>query len=239
MEEAMPKTVWKTKGKIAKRLFKAMNVLVDEIRLDFSEKGLTAKAVDAANVAMVVMETDDVKTDLPFSIGADLYRIVNFLKSVPDGEEVVMTFSPETIKVKAGRAIYNVMAINPDAIRRPPKIPDLDLPAKLAVSAQELKKGISTVSKVADTIKMEATADSLVLRGKGDVEKIKVELETIDHNGREATALFAKDYLGEFAKVLNDETVTIRLGTNFPLWIEIPTEGGKVTYILAPRIEEE
>ncbi|MEM4156150.1 MAG: DNA polymerase sliding clamp, partial [Archaeoglobaceae archaeon] len=133
--------------------------------------------------------------------------------------------------------------LDPSAIRREPKIPELNLPAKIVLDAGEFKKAISATEKVSEHIILKSDKNSFTIEAKGDVEKMVFTMapgELAEFNGGEARSMFSLDYLKEFCKVASaGDMLTIYLGTNYPGRFSFELVGGKVRveFILAPRVE--
>ncbi len=80
---------------------------------------------------------------------------------------------------------------------------------------------------------------------EGDTDNIKLELGKDDLEfvePAEARSLFSLDYLKDMGRVIGRaETIEIRLGIDHPVQFlfTIARENGRVTYLLAPRIEAD
>ncbi len=238
-------------GEVLKAITKAMVALVSEARFHFLENGLHSRAVDPANVAMVIVDvsTDSFevyKVDEDTTIGVDVNRIYDISKSIKSGELVELKVEDESdLKIKFGSVEYSVALIDPSAIRKEPKVPQLELPAKIVLNAGEFKKAISAADKISDHVVFRTTEDGFYIEAEGDVDKITFfmsDAELIEFNKQEARSMFSVEYLKEFIKVAGSgDLLTIYLGINYPVRLQFDVANGKVKveYILAPRIEAE
>jgi len=236
------------KGEIFSGILKGLEVLVSEARIHFQEQGLHSRAVDPANVAMVIV-------DVPRE-NLEAYSIDE--EKIKKNELVELKVEDETtLKVKFGSVVYSVSLIDPSAIRKEPKIPNLELPAKIVLDAGEFKKAITAADKISDHvvfrtdetgfyIEAEGTDETgFYIEAEGDVDKIAFhmsEAELIEFNKAEARSMFSVEYLKEFVKIAGSgDLLTIYLGTNYPVRLVFEVAGGKarVEYILAPRMEAE
>jgi len=238
-------------GEVLKTITKAMVALVSEAKFHFTEDGFHSRAVDPANVAMVIVDVPSdsfevYKVDNDTTIGVDVNRIYDISKSIKSGELVELkTIDDSTLKIKFGSVEYSVALIDPSAIRKEPKVPQLDLPAKIVLSAGEFKKAITAADKISDHVVFKTDENGFYIEAEGDVDKITFymsEAELIEFNKQPARSMFSIEYLKEFVKVAGSgDLLTIYLGVDYPVRLQFEVAGGKVRveYILAPRIEAE
>jgi len=147
--------------------------------------------------------------------------------------------------VKFGSVEYSVALIDPSAIRKEPKIPNLELPAKIVLDAGEFRKAISAADKISDHVIFRSDETGFYIEAEGDVDRITFHMsdaELIEFNRAEAKSTFSVEYLKEFMKVAtHDDILRIELGKDYPVLLQFAVEGGsaKIGYLLAPRIEEK
>lgn len=240
------------RGDVLKTALKALRGLVNEARLRFNEDVLMSKAVDPANVAMVLVEVPsksfevykvDCRDDEEVIVGWDVNRTYDFVKSFKKDDLVELKCSDGKIIISADKVKYSVAQIDPNGIRKEPKVPQLELPARIVLPADEVKKAITAAEKVNDCVVFKTDENGFYIEAEGDVDKIAFHVsdaELIEFNKQEARSLFSIEYLKEFMKIAGSgDLLTIKLGVDYPVWMEFRLCGGdcKVVYILAPRIE--
>ncbi|RLI85036.1 MAG: DNA polymerase sliding clamp [Archaeoglobales archaeon] len=238
-------------GEVIKTAVKSIVTLVSETRFHFKEKGLHSRAVDPANVAMVIIDIPrdsfDVYTlDEEKTIGVDVNRVNDILRTVKKNELVELKVEDGgMLKVKFGNVEYSVSLIDPSAIRKEPKIPELELPAKVVLDAGEFKKAIQAADKIADHVVFRSDENGFYVEARGDIDRIVFhmgEMELIEFNREKARSMFSIEYLKEFIKIAGGgDILTIHLGEDYPVRLTFDVADGKlkVEYILAPRIEAE
>ena len=106
-------------------------------------------------------------------IGVDLDRLQEILKSMKKNLIELKTKEEEMI-LSNGKISYSLALIDPAAIRKEPKPPQLDLPAKIVLDAGEFKKIIELADKISDVIILKSN-ESFVIEAVGEVDKIKAE----------------------------------------------------------------
>lgn len=236
-------------AEILKTISRAITALVSECRMHFLSKGIHSRAVDPSNVAMVIVDVpkeslESYRLEEEKTIGLDMNRIFEISKSISAKDLVELSLINETnLRIKSGSLEYTLSLIDPSAIRKEPKIPELNLPAKIALNAGEFKKVTSAMEKISEHIILKSDKNSFTIEAKGDVEKMTFTMtagELLEFNGGEARSMFSLDYLKEFCKVASaGDLLTIYLGTNYPGRFSFELVDGKVRveFILAPRVE--
>ncbi len=239
-------------GDVLKTISKAMVALVSEARFHFKQEGFHSRAVDPANVAMVIVEVPAESFEAytieseeeEEVIGVDVNRVYDISKTMKKKELVELKVEEAEMIIKFGSVQYSVQLIDPSAIRKEPKVPSLDLPAKIVLDAGEFKKVITAADKVSDHVVFRSDDTGFYIEAKGDVDRIEFhmsEAELIEFNKAVARSMFSVEYLKEFVKIAGSgDLLTIYLGTNYPVRLVFDVCDGKVKveYILAPRIEE-
>ena len=238
---------------IFKAVLKGAICLVSEAKIHFNSEGMKLRAVDPANIALVLIEVPAdsfeayrIEEDEAV-IGVDVNRLYDISKSFKGGEliDVFTEESSTELTVRCGKIKYSVALIDPTAIRKEPKVPNLDLPAKIVLDAAEFKKALEFAWKVADVVELRSGEDGFFVEAEGDIDSIQYgvgDAEAFELNKAKAKSMFGLEYLREFCKIAgNGDTLTIRLGDNYPgrFAFDVCDGRARVEYVLAPRIEAE
>jgi|Deesub1362A_J573_1020465.scaffolds.fasta_scaffold01674_13 proliferating cell nuclear antigen len=237
------------KAEILKTAIEALRALVSETRMGFSDGGMHAGAVDSSNVAMVFVEIlpnsfKSYDVDKETTIGVDIAKIGGIIKPIKKDELIDIICEDNRIRIQSGNLIYTLATIDPSAIRRDPKVPDLDLPAKIAFDARELKKSVLAAKKISDFIIFRSDESGFHIEANGDYDRLTFHLsesELTEFNRAQAKSMFSIEYLEGFTKVASSGNLTIHLGDDYPARLQFELVDGNVAveYILAPRIEVE
>ncbi len=234
--------------------------LVDEAKVHATRDGWHVLAVDPAHVAMVDLILTDlldafervrgtnalrpVEEDVAFGIDLTKMKEVLRLAKKDDTVRVIVDLpdaeDKDRITVEIGRTTRTMAAIDTADIADP-KVPALNLPAKLTVAAEDLLEAVKAAESISDHVRLTATRDGLNVTAEGDVDKVSlniaVEVEYIQGEEGKATSLFPLDYFSAFVKAAKAGPLVLRLGTDYP--VRVDWDGAtKGTYLLAPRIEE-
>ena len=91
-----------------------------------------------------------------------------------------------------------------------------------------------------------AEADKLTFIGEGDTGEAEVFLKRGDDDSAlfelkvetKATSMYALNYLSEISKAMVGDSITLQFSTNKPIMLEFAiAEGGRISFVLAPRVE--
>jgi len=221
---------------VLRTIIDSVGTLVDEAKIKVSKDGVSLKAVDPAHVAM-----DDVE------LGVDLDKLKEILKLAGSDDEVSLKHDETNSKleVRIGNLTRRMSLVDTSGMNDP-KVPKLDLPATITLSVAELERGIKASEAVSDHVALSATPEQFELTAEGDTDTVSLRLEKSMLGGLKVTdkvrSLFSLDYFANMCKAAkNSPSLTIHLGSDYPvrLEFEIAKGNGRVTYLLAPRIESD
>ena len=239
----------KIKSDVLKEVVDVISTLVDEAKFNLGKEALVVKAVDPAHVAMVELSLDrqafeGYKAD-DEELGLDLDKMKEVLKLARAGD--VLSVTQEEDKNRLVVHVGNItrrMSLVDTAGMSDPKVPNLNLPAKIRVRTEELRQGIRASESVSDHIALIATPDGFEILSEGDTDSVNLKLpkDMLDELvcKEKARSLFPLDYFANMIKAISTApTVTMYMGNDYPVRLEFDIAGGKgqVKYLLAPRIE--
>ena len=139
--------------------------LVDEAKINVSEDGLQVKAVDPSHVAMI--EANLMKTAFDsfevsdIQMGLDIDKFKSVLTMAGKDEMVILEKDDELNRLVVN--IGNLTRAMPllDTSGMPdPKVPSLDLPAKVSVASGEIGQGIKATKAVTEHIALSTSKDN-------------------------------------------------------------------------------
>jgi len=223
----------------------------DDVSIQLADDGLVIRAMDPANVAMVVFKLNkkafdkyDLKNET--YIGANMDRLFRILKrsksntpmdiSVDDGkmtivygEKSVRRFTTPLLSLESG----------------PRPEPKLDFTSVIEMDPDEIKQAIEDAEVISDSVVFISNAEGLRLISQGDFGSVetmfKVSEGVVKAEVREESrAKYSLEYLKKMVKgVRVGDRVKIQLKTDFPLKMEFKGEDVELSFILAPRIDVE
>ncbi len=228
-----------------------ISTLIDEVKFVVDSKGMSLKAVDPAHVAMIDLRMDakafkSYKADSA-ELGIDLDKVKEVLKLSSAGDIITMQHDEEHGRLifKVGNITRRMNLVDTSSIMDV-KMPALDLSASIEVPVAELQKGIKASETISDHISLVANKDSFELICEGDTDSADLKLEKKQlisvHVSSQVSSMFPLDYFANFIRAVpSDATVKVELDNDYPLKLifDIADGTGSVTYLLAPRIENE
>ncbi|MCK4415652.1 MAG: proliferating cell nuclear antigen (pcna) [Thermoplasmatales archaeon] len=241
----------KVKSEVLKGIIDVTAPLVNEVKLNVTSKGISLRAVDPAHVAMVDLEIknkafEEYKAN-DMELGIDMDKLAAIMRLASLGDIVSLEYDEDSNRliVKIGNLVRKMGLI--DTAGMPdPKMPNLNLPAKIVLKASELTQGVRASETVSDHLALTVNKDAFELFAEGDTDTVNLKLpkdllEELNTTGK-CKSLFSIDYFSNMVKPVKGENlITIMLGNDNPIRVEFDIAGksGHVTYLLAPRIESE
>jgi len=241
----------KVKSDVLKGIIDVTSPLVNEVKFNITQKGISLRAVDPAHVAMVDLQINDkafeeYKAD-DMELGVDMDKLGSIMRLASSGDIVSIEYDEESNKliVKIGNLVRKMGLI--DTAGMPdPKMPNLNLPAKVVLKASELTQGVRASEAVSDHLALTVNKENFELFAEGDTDTVNLKLPKdllIELNtNSKCKSLFSIDYFSNMIKpVKGEDPITIMIGNDNPIKVEfdIAENKGHVTYLLAPRIESE
>lgn len=234
-----------------KGLVSVISTLVDEAKFKISAEGVNLKAVDPAHVAMIDLTVgkgafESYSADNA-ELGVDLDKMKELLKLAGSGDLIAMEQDEAQgrLVLKVGN-ITRRMNLVDTAGMNDPKVPQLSLPVNIDVAITELQRGMKAAESISDHIALSADEDSFELFCEGDTDTVSLKLDRTKLAGITATSkvrsLFPLDYFSNLVKAIPSDTVVrISLGNDYPVKLGFTFAGGngEVSYLLAPRIEND
>jgi len=257
----------KIKAEMLNEVMKIIGAIVEEVKIGISPEGIVIRAVDPAHVAMVDINLTS-KAFNEFNatsgnIGISVSKIQEILK-LADSNSVIgikHNESKNRLIISVGNIQRNMGLLDITSMNDP-KIPKVNLPAKIEIKTEELMQGIRASESITDHITLIANPEYFELLADGEMDSVSLKL-TKDMIGsgnlnvkEEVRSDFSLDYLASFLKATSTGSLSIGLGINHPIQINFDIDKeetqkdelgkspkietvGRVLYLLAPRIEND
>jgi proliferating cell nuclear antigen len=241
----------KVKSDVLKGIIDVTSPLVNEVKFNITAKGISLRAVDPAHVAMVDLKVNSNAFEefkaTELELGIDMDKLGSIMRLSSSGDTVSLEYDEESNRliVKIGNLIRRMGLI--DTAGMPdPKMPNLELPAKVIIKSSELNQGVRASEAVSDHLAVTVNKENFELFAEGDTDTVNLKLPKdllieLNSSGK-YKSLFSIDYFSNMIKsVRSEDAITIQLGNDNPVRVEfdIANSKGHVTYLLAPRIESD
>jgi proliferating cell nuclear antigen len=241
----------KVRSEVLREVIDIVSTLVDEAKFNITKEGLSLKVVDTAHVAMLELSIskdafDEFKFE-PIQVGIDIDKVKEVLKLARPGESIDIKLDENKNRLMLG--VGNVtrwMSLVDTGGMSDPKVPNLNLPAKVSVKIDELRQGIRASESVSDHITLKANPEGFEIVSEGETDSVNLKLskdllERIECK-EPVKSMFPLDYFSNMVKsISSSQSVTLLLGNDYPVKMEfeISAGKGKGMYLLAPRVETE
>ncbi len=238
---------------LLKECVEAIVAVVDEGKVRISDEDLNLRAVDPSNVAMVTFQLQRDAFDVyRFSNGdgAELEMGIDFPKlggilGIGGREQVRLSVDDnvQKLNVQMGSLTYTVNLLDPSSLRKEPKVPELEFPVQVVIDTEEFRRTIRAAEKIGEHILFGVEGDEFYMEVEGEMDKLRLGMrkeQLIHLTPGTLHSLFTLDYISAMSKGMGHvDHITLNLGKNYPLQIEfeIADGKGKVSYLLAPRVE--
>ncbi len=230
---------------------KAVYELVkDDVVFKLGKDGLLLRAMDPANVAMVIMSLkkeafDEYLLESEGFVGVNIERFIQVLKRVKRSEELALKISGgriELISKGRGQKKFSLPLLALESGPRPE--PNLSFSAKATVELGALQDAIDDASVVGDALTFVAANGELRVLSQGDLGDVEVVLRReeglVGMEAQEsARAKFSIEYLKKLTKPRVAKEVELALKTDYPLAIKHESPELELAFILAPRMDVE
>ncbi|HEY4705271.1 MAG TPA: DNA polymerase sliding clamp, partial [Thermoplasmata archaeon] len=212
----------KVKADVLKEVVDVISTLVDEAKFNVTKDGVSVKAVDPAHVAMVDLSLDRGAFEAyradECELGIDMDKVKEVLRLAKAGDTITMTHEEDK-----NRLVLNVgnttrrMSLVDTAGMSDPKVPSLNLPARVTIRTEELRQGIRASESVSDHIALIVGPDGFEIVSEGDTDTVshKVPKDLLeDLQAKEVVrSLFPLDYFSNMVKAISTAgSVKLHLG---------------------------
>lgn len=245
--------------------FKKLQNLVSEGLLRFTENGLKLTTADPAMVAMIDLSIpadsfieyevnpDEEHQDLQeegeegILVGVNIENLYSVMKLFDD--EITLSIEENDLILEEGTDRFELPILNlsTDDIPSMDELNNFKLEGRLEKSdLKTLRKKLAVAS---DSTTLTLTEDG-ELEAEGGGDQISIEssvevedVEPVEEDCEETRSMFALEYLSKGQKMFSNldtaDEVAVKMGEDFPLKMVHESDRETLTFVLAPRIEEQ
>ena len=228
----------------------AYELVKDEVTFKISEDGIILRAMDPANVAMVIMELkksafSEFKLEKESFIGVNMERLMQVLKRSNKTDEMLLKISGGKMEIKYSGKTSRKFSLPLLALESGPRPkPSLTFTVTTMMPSESLKGAVEDASVVSDAITLVGANDELHILAQGDLGDVEAILKkkeglTEIKISDKARSKYSIDYLRKIAKTKIGKDVEIKFKSDYPLMITFTKPEVKMAFILAPRMDVE
>jgi len=233
---------------IFKTSFDAISSIVDEVQIEVDSDGLRLNAIDRSHITYVHLELkeslfDIYECDKPIKLNLDTEELMKVLKRSKNDDVMELTVDAGSLIITFEGAVKKTFKVKLiDLEYDAPTPPQIEYPVVISLPITTLKETIQDIEIVADRVAFKIDEDNLTLTAVGDFADAEVEYLHSEQVSESVRSIFAIENIKEMLKAekFADRTF-ISLGNDMPLTLSLKllNDEGELTFLLAPRIEEE
>ncbi|HIG52233.1 proliferating cell nuclear antigen (pcna) [Candidatus Parvarchaeota archaeon] len=223
--------------------------LVTEVRLKVNSSGMNLVATDPASVAMVhfhipselfsEFQLDEGKEEV---LGINLGNLKNILRRCKLGSSLIIEKADNFLKLGIKDKIkrdFTLALIEVEGEER--ELPEWEFKSIVKMSSDKFVDSIEDCMVVSDACTFAADSDKFVIEAKGlNSARSEFSGEDIEIFSDNNISRFSLEYLSKFIKGAKiADRVEINFSDNHPMRLNFPTGKVMLSFVLAPRIEQE
>lgn len=233
--------------KLFSDLISIISELVTEVKIRVNQEGMSLTAVDPANVAMVYFKIpaelfSEFSVEKPETLGVNLDNLKAILRRCKFGSALTLEKKENTLKIGIQDKIkrdFSLALIDIDIEEK--ELPEWEFQSVIKLNSDSFVEVIEDCSVVSDVCTFIAEPDKFIVEASG-LHSARSEFSSDEleiHSGKSA-GRYSLEYLNKFIKGAKiSDRATINFSSNHPLRINFPTGNVILSFILAPRIEQE
>jgi proliferating cell nuclear antigen len=219
--------------------------LVSEVKLKITRAGLNIVAVDPANVALVSLKFPaslfaEFQTEEEENLGINLEDLKQVLRRAASNSSLTMEKEGNKLKLSIQNTVkrtFNLALINLEAEEK--RIPELEFNSKVEINSDIFSNAIEDAAIISDSCSF-AVKDKFIIEAKGNLHSTKTEFSSDEAKfSGEGKSKYSLEYLQKFIKASKfSDKVSLQFSTDYPARLDF-RGAAEMTFILAPRVEEE
>jgi len=234
--------------KALKCVMSSVAEIMDEGIFTVDDNGLRLNCTDGAMVCVLDLSCkkeafETFEHDGNLEIGLNL---VNFKKIIErfDGQATLECVG-NSIKIYNGKMSYRIPLVETRGNEVPP-VDKLEFKCEVELSSQIFKRILDNARIVGDSVIFKINKEGMIISSEEQYEDISEYRHSLDNSElsdissmEPVSSRFSLDYLKKMMKEEVGETTRLYLASNHPLKLTTESNGLVMTWILAPRVEEQ
>jgi proliferating cell nuclear antigen len=220
---------------------KAISTVQSKCRLHIDETGIKTQVFDSGNVAMVriFFPIKDMTRNL---IGFDVAKIEGMFRNETEETldiEIEELNAKAYLNIQVGKSTIKIQTLQEHTIRKDVPPPDLNLPFQVSIPGNELSNAIKRCYYSSEWCKFIIRNGKFQVATKGDTDEIRTFLSDVSYS-ENISSVLSLDYLKDMMKTMQEaDLVTINMTNDHPVQFAFKLGEIEITYLLAPRIDED
>ncbi|MCL4406767.1 MAG: hypothetical protein M1573_00790 [Candidatus Parvarchaeota archaeon] len=235
-----------------KKIMDAVGALMSDVSLDFDTDGFTIKAMDPANIAMILFEGKKslfssfvVEKSTKLSVSLD--DLNGILKTIKKDDKVRLNDSKNKLNLDIrgkNKMHFSIPLIDENYTAQ--KVPQLKFTADFSILGAVIKDAIKAANLVDDSIYFTVDGQRLIIGSRSEEKEFSEEMsmnenkELLDIKSEGTTrAKYSIEYLIKVLGIVDPEKpLKMSFSNNYPMKLEYGINpDASISFILANRIE--
>ncbi|MBM3230246.1 proliferating cell nuclear antigen (pcna) [Candidatus Pacearchaeota archaeon] len=228
-------------------LITIISELVVEVRLKATKEGLSVTAIDPANVAMVYFKMpaelfSQFELEREEVLGVNLENLRAVLRRCKPGSSLLLNKNDNILNVSIHDKVKRDFSLALIDIHSDDKeLPTWEFKSVVKMDADAFAEVVEDGLVVADACTFNAEPNKFIVEASGlNSARAEFSSEEIEIYSDTSRARFSLEYLNKFIKGTKvSNRVTLSFSDNHPMRIDFPTGNVMLSFVLAPRIEQD
>ena len=234
--------------KIMADIVSIISELVTEVKIKITKEGISLTAIDPANVAMVYFKLpSDLFSQFELQneeiLGINLENLKAVLRRCQLGSSLTLSKQDNTLQIGIQDRVkrdFTLSLIDLDVEEK--ELPIWEFKSVIKMPSESFVEVIEDCSVVSDACTFISEPNKFTVEAKGPLNSARAQFsaDEIEIHSDFSTARFSLEYLNKFTKGAKiSSNVSINFSDNHPMRINFTTGNVMLSFILAPRIEQE
>ena len=221
-----------------KSIFNSINTIVDTLTFECYNDRVEINALDKSSTVFIscVMTTDYFESyscEDPDRFNIDVTEFKKIIKSC--NNDLTLEFTNEDIEIKSTTKTFHIYLVNDDL--NAPKPPSLDYSVRFEVPIKYLKSMVKDIELFAKDVTINASGNQVSFTTSGTSGKFN-DTYTVDDDLTPAKVKISTEKFSTcIASDKVSEDVGLEFSTDMPLLLLQESEGIRLMYLIAPRID--
>ena len=239
-------------AEVFKKMMDTIGSLMSDVSIDFNEEGFAIKAMDPANIAMVLFEAkrsifSNFNIEKPVKISVSLDDLNGILRLAKTEDKIKMSDSKNRLIIDINgknKQHFGIPLIDENYTAQ--KVPQLKFTSEVTVLSSLIKDSVKAASLVDDSIYFTVDRPRFIISSKSEEKEFSQELsindnkEIFDLKSESTTrSKYSIDYLSKFMYAVDPEKpIKLSFSNNYPLKMDYEINSdAMMSFILANRLE--
>ncbi len=239
-------------AEVFKKMMDTVGSLMSDVSIDFNEEGFAIKAMDPANIAMLLFEAkksvfSNFNVEKPVKISVSLDDLNGILRLAKKDDKIRMSDSKNKLIIDINgrnKQHFGIPLIDENYTAQ--KVPQLKFTSEVTVLSSLIKDSVKAAALIDDSIYFTVDRPRFIISSKSEEKEFSQELsinenkEIFDLKSESTTrSKYSIDYLTKFLYAVDSEKpIKMSFSNNYPLKLDYEINSdASMSFILANRLE--